>query len=244
MKYVYVLDQEGKPLMPTCRYGKVRRMLQSGQAKVVSTIPFTIQLTYKPKTHVLQQVVFGCDPGRTNIGLAAVREDGTCLYRAHCTTRNKEIVKFMSERLEHRRASRRGERLARKRLAKKLGTTAKKLLNRILPGCSEPLAVKDIINTESRFNNRVRPQGWLTPSATQLLRTHLNLLEKIRKILPATDVVTELTKTSDKNKRQKQATKTSDKKQAIKTNNNVARIIHGRMKRYSLTRRHKGVSNR
>ena len=192
MKYVYVLDQEGKPLMPTCRYGKVRRMLHSSQAKVVSTIPFTIQLTYKPKTHVLQQVVVGCDPGRTNIGLAAVREDGTCLYRAHCTTRNKEIVKLMSERLEHRRASRRGERLARKRLAKKLGTTARKLLNRILPGCSEPLAVKDIINTESRFNNRVRPQGWLTPSATQLLRTHLNLLEKILKILPVTDVVTEL----------------------------------------------------
>ena len=192
MKYVYVLDQEGKPLMPTCRYGKVRRMLQSGQAKAISTIPFTIQLTYKPKTHVLQQVVVGCDPGRTNIGLAAVREDGTCLYRAHCTTRNKEIVKLMSERLEHRRASRRGERLARKRLAKKLGTTAKKLLNRILPGCSEPLAVKDIINTEARFNNRVRPQGWLTPSATQLLRTHLNLLEKIQKILPVTDVVTEL----------------------------------------------------
>ena len=192
MKYVYVLDQEGKPLMPTCRYGKVRRMLQSGQAKVVSPIPFTIQLTYKPKTHVLQQVVFGCDPGRTNIGLAAVREDGTCLYRAHCTTRNKEIVKLMSDRLACRRASRRGERLARKRLAKKLGTTAKKLLNRILPGCSEPLAVKDIINTESRFNNRVRPQGWLTPSATQLLRTHLNLLEKIQKILPVTNVVTEL----------------------------------------------------
>ena len=176
MKYVYVLDQERKPLMPTCRYGKVRRMLHSSQAKVVSTIPFTIQLTYKPKTHVLQQVVVGCDPGRTNIGLAAVREDGTCLYRAHCTSRNKEIVKLMSDRLAYRRASRRGERLARKRLAKKLGTTAKKLLNRILPGCNEPLAVKDIINTESRFNNRVRPQGWLIPSATQLLRTHLNFV--------------------------------------------------------------------
>ncbi len=192
MKYVYVLDQEGKPLMPTCRYGKVRRMLQSEQAKVASTIPFTIQLTYKPNTHVLQQVVVGCDPGRTNIGLAAVREDGTCLYRAHCTTRNKEIAKLMSERLEHRRASRRGERLARKRLAKKLGTTTKKLLNRILLGCSEPLAVKDIINTEARFNNRVRPQGWLTPSATQLLRTHLNLLAKLQKLLPVTDVVVEL----------------------------------------------------
>jgi len=33
----------------------------------------------------------------------------------------------MEERLAHRRASRRGERLARKRLAKKFGTIAKKL---------------------------------------------------------------------------------------------------------------------
>lgn len=192
MKYVYVLDPEGKPLMPTCRYGKVRRMLRSGQARAVSTLPFTIRLTYKPETQICQPVVAGFDPGRTNIGLAAVREDGTCLYRAHCTTRNKEIAGLMADRLGHRRASRRGERLARKRLAKKLGTTAKKLLNRILPGCSEPLAVKDIINTESRFHNRLRPQGWLTPSATQLLRTHLNLLGKIQKILPVTDVAAEL----------------------------------------------------
>lgn len=80
MRYVYVLDQEGKPLMPTCRFGKVRRMLKSGQAKAVSTLPFTIRLTYKPKTQSRQAVVVGFDPGRTNIGLAAVREDGTCLY--------------------------------------------------------------------------------------------------------------------------------------------------------------------
>lgn len=192
MRYVYVLDQEGRPLMPTSRFRKVRRMLKAGQARAVSTLPFTIQLMYRPKTQERQAVVAGIDPGRTNIGLAAVREDGTCLYQAHGTTRNKEIVNLMSDRLASRRASRRGERLARKRLAKRLHTTAKKLLDRILPGCREPLAVKDIINTEARFNNRLRPQGWLTPSATQLLRTHVNLLKKMQEILPVSDVVVEL----------------------------------------------------
>ena len=127
MRYVYVLDVDGKPLMPTCRYGKVRRMLKSGQAKAVDTLPFTIQLTYQTKTKILQPVTAGQDPGRTNIGLAAVREDGIDLYRSHCETRNKEIPKLMEERLAHRRASRRRERLARKRLAKKFGTIAKKL---------------------------------------------------------------------------------------------------------------------
>ena len=48
MNYVYVLDKKGKPLMPTTRYGKVRRMLKSGQAKPVQNLPFTIQLTYIP----------------------------------------------------------------------------------------------------------------------------------------------------------------------------------------------------
>ena len=192
MRYVYVLDMDGNPMMPTMRFGKVRRMLKSGQAKAVSTVPFTIRLTYQTKTHVTQPVTVGIDPGRTNIGLAAVRSDGTDLYRAHCETRNKDIPKLMEKRKMHRQASRRGERLARKRLAKTRGTTSKHLFERILPGCDKPLAVKDIINTEARFNNRIRPEGWLTPTATQLLRTHLNLVQKTGKILPVTDVVLEI----------------------------------------------------
>ena len=79
MRYVYVLDMDGNPIMPTKRFGKVRRMLKSGQAKAVSTVPFTIRLTYQTKTHVIQPVTVGIDPGRTNIGLAAVRSDGTDL---------------------------------------------------------------------------------------------------------------------------------------------------------------------
>lgn len=194
MRYVYVLDVNGKPLMPTTRYGKVRRMLKSGEAKAVDTLPFTIRLTRPTKTRVVQPVTLGCDPGRSNIGLAAVHSDGTDLYRAHCETRNKEIVKLMDDRRAHRQASRRGERLARKRLAKKLGTTRQFLEGRLLPGCDEPVMLKDIINTEARFNNRLRPAGWLTPTATQLLRTHLNLVSRMAKILPVSDVTLEINK--------------------------------------------------
>ena len=42
---VNVLDKDGSPLAPTDRNGKVRRMLKEGKAKVVSSDPFTIQLT-------------------------------------------------------------------------------------------------------------------------------------------------------------------------------------------------------
>ena len=34
---VYVLNNKGKPLMPTNRHGKVRHLLEDGKAKVVET---------------------------------------------------------------------------------------------------------------------------------------------------------------------------------------------------------------
>lgn len=98
----------------------------------------------------------------------------------------------MAERAAHRLASRRGERLARKRLAKKLGTTTKFLNGRMLPGYEKPVMLKDIINTESRFNNRHRPKGWLTPTARQQLQTHLHLIEEISWLLPITGIAVEL----------------------------------------------------
>jgi len=69
--YVYVLDIDGKPLMPTKRFRKVRLMLKNGQAKVVRRDVFTIQLLYKPKTHYIQHMNLGCDTGYEHIGLSA-----------------------------------------------------------------------------------------------------------------------------------------------------------------------------
>ena len=43
---VYVLSKNGQPLMPTHRYGFVRRLLNSQKAKVIRRCPFTIQLQY------------------------------------------------------------------------------------------------------------------------------------------------------------------------------------------------------
>lgn len=189
---VYVLDKDGNPLMPTTRFGKVRRMLKDGLAKAVCTKPFTIQLQYEPKTHVTQKVVLGIDPGRTNIGVCAVREDGTCLFAGEEETRNRDIPNLMTNRKMHRQASRRGERLARKRLAKKHGTTTDRWNPRHIPGCEKAVPVKDIRNTESRFANRKRPKGWLTPTARQLLRTHENTVTLISKILPVAEVSAEI----------------------------------------------------
>lgn len=64
---VYVLDIEGKPLMPTVRYGKVRRLLRDGLAHVVRLQPFTIQLDYESTTY-RQEVSLGIDAGSVHIG--------------------------------------------------------------------------------------------------------------------------------------------------------------------------------
>ena len=65
---VYVLNREGTSLMPTTRYGRVRRLLRKGHAVVVDYRPFTIQLTYDTPNGV-QEVSLGVELVRicTNI---------------------------------------------------------------------------------------------------------------------------------------------------------------------------------
>lgn len=153
----------------------------------MSTKPFVIQLQYKSEG-ITQPLYGGTDPGRTNIGEAVINGKGEVVYAAHVTSRNKEIPKLMTKRAAHRRTSRRGERLRRKRRAKKNDTTTEFPNGRKLPGYEDGvMALKDIINTESRFNNRRRPAGWLTPTARQCVRTHINMVRRICKILPITD---------------------------------------------------------
>ena len=59
---VYVQDIDGKPMMPTTRHGKVRRLLKDNKAVVVNTCPFTIKLTYKTSDYK-QEIVLGVDSG-------------------------------------------------------------------------------------------------------------------------------------------------------------------------------------
>ena len=55
-KAVCVLDPNGERMMPTKRFGKVRRLLKAKLAKVVTCKPFTIKLLYQTKTHVVENL--------------------------------------------------------------------------------------------------------------------------------------------------------------------------------------------
>jgi N6-L-threonylcarbamoyladenine synthase len=101
---VYVLDINGQPLMPTERYGKVRRMLKSGKAKVVKRCPFVIQLSYTTSTREIQNVSLGVDAGSKHIGISATTESKV-LYESEVELRS-DITELLSARREMRSARR------------------------------------------------------------------------------------------------------------------------------------------
>lgn len=100
MVLVYIISIDGKPLMPTKRYGKVRRLLRDKKAKVVNREPFTIQLLYKTKSEVVQDITLGVDAGSKMIGLSATAENEE-VFSAEYELRN-DITKKLSTRSEVR----------------------------------------------------------------------------------------------------------------------------------------------
>lgn len=100
---VYVQDIDGKPMMPTTRHGKVRRLLKAKKATVVNLCPFTIQLTYKSTDHK-QPVTLGIDAGAKHIGFSATTEKEE-LFACETTLRT-DIVDLLSMRLQNRRTRR------------------------------------------------------------------------------------------------------------------------------------------
>ena len=92
---VYVLSQNGQPLMPTENHAKVRVFLKQGKAKVVQRCPFTIQLLYESTTHT-QKINLGIDAGSKTIGVSATT-DSKVLYESEVVLRN-DIVELLSGR--------------------------------------------------------------------------------------------------------------------------------------------------
>lgn len=64
---VYVLNQNGQPLMPTHNGAKVRVLLKQKRARVVSKCPFTIRLLYE-STNFTQPITLGVDTGSKYVG--------------------------------------------------------------------------------------------------------------------------------------------------------------------------------
>ena len=99
-----VLDQQGKPLMPTTRLGKVYRLLKAKKAHIVSYEPFTIQLDYQPDTQVIQPMTLGVDSGAIHSGYSVANEHRE-YYSAEVVARN-DISNRLSDRRMYRQTRR------------------------------------------------------------------------------------------------------------------------------------------
>lgn len=100
---VYVLNINGVPLMPTDRYGKVRRLLKAKKAKVVKRTPFTIQLLYV-STEYTQPLTLGVDVGSKHIGVS-VTSSNKEVYCSQVEPR-QDVSKLLDVRRKVRRTRR------------------------------------------------------------------------------------------------------------------------------------------
>ena len=97
---VYVISQDGKPLMP-CSDPIARLLLKQGKAKVKKREPFTIKLTYETTNHT-QGLTLGVDTGSGTIGTAVSKDNGDIVYMSEVVVRN-DITDKMTQRAKYRR---------------------------------------------------------------------------------------------------------------------------------------------
>jgi len=100
---VYVLNREGKPLMP-CKPAIARLLLKAGKAKCIRRTPFTIKLLIDT-TEYRQKVIAGMDTGSKTVGCASTA-NGKVIYQSEVQIR-QDISKKMEQRRIYRK-SRRG----------------------------------------------------------------------------------------------------------------------------------------
>ena len=130
---VYVLNRDGKPLMP-CSPRTARKLRKEGKTEVVSKNPYTIQLKYGSGT-ATQEVIAGMDTGSKKLGCAATA-NGEVVYAAEVEL-NNTISRRMKQRAMYRR-SRRGKK-TRYRPARYNNRAASRRKGRLAPSVQSKL---------------------------------------------------------------------------------------------------------
>lgn len=170
---VYVLNVDGTPLMPTTRYGKVRRMLNNKEAMVVKKKPFTIQLLYKTTNHT-QPITVGVDASNKKIGISAVTDNGEEVYASEVELR-KDVSLLVEQRkrlrnVRRRRNNRQGRPNLKKNYVKKLA----------------PYYMIEHIDP------RKQPRKYKQKAAyVQKVQSHVSAINRISKILPIDNIIIE-----------------------------------------------------
>lgn len=103
MKYIYVINEQGKPLMPTKRLGMVRRWLKNDEAHWYKNSRDVIQFD-RPTGNQTQEVVEGCDLG-DHLGISVITNNKEVYSsESYCNGNqtHKKIVKRKIYRIKRR----------------------------------------------------------------------------------------------------------------------------------------------
>lgn len=169
--FIYVLDKNGNPLMPTERRKMIFRLLDQKKAKVIRREPFTIKLLIETSKY-RQDINLGVDVGSGTVGFAAIG-NGKCYYASEVILRN-DISKKMTERAIHRKDRRKRKTRYRpvrfdnrgnsKREDRYSPTVKSKFDSHVkeIDFIKSILPVKNIIVETAKFDNRkiTNPKVW------------------------------------------------------------------------------------
>lgn len=157
----FVLSKNGNPLMP-CSNARARILLSKGRATVYQLFPFTIQLQDR-ESGELQPLAIKFDPGAEITGVAIVRKDGD--------DSAKQTVIHLSE-ITHR-----GQAVRKHMIQRAMFRRRRRAAN--------------LKYRSPRFDNRTKPQGWLSPSLQSRVDNVSSWLNKYRRITPITAIYVE-----------------------------------------------------
>ena len=167
---VYVLNIDGTPLMPTERYGKVRKMLNRNEAKVVNRRPFTIQLLYKT-TEYVQPVVLGVDASNKKIGLSASTSEKE-IYASEVELR-KDVSLLVKQKTRLKNAR-------RKRKNRKARPNEKKGIVKK----NSPYYIFEGLTSKNQSTK-------LKISSEQKVQSHISVINRVAKLVPVDKIVIE-----------------------------------------------------
>jgi 5-methylcytosine-specific restriction endonuclease McrA len=167
---VFVLDKQRRPLMP-CTPKRARKLLACGRARVHLLFPFCIRLVDRTVAQsTLQPLALKIDPGSVTSGIAVCRiEDVVDLDGVVEPVMHIQFLLELAHRGKaiqaalHARAS-----MRRRRRSKNLRYRA------------------------PRFNNRIKPAGWLPPSLRHRIDTVMSQVNRLCRLAPITRLAQEL----------------------------------------------------
>lgn len=164
---VYVLDKNKRPLDP-CSEKRARLLLERGRARVHRIQPFTIRLIdRKVKDLMVHKLTIRIDPGSKTTGIALVRETNVGHNNIDVTVINLIELRHRGSQIRNALTTRTSHRRHRR---------------------------SGLRFRPARFDNRIRPKGWLPPSLQHRVDTTRSLVDRFCKIAPIGAIHMELVK--------------------------------------------------